>query len=177
MPISSKPEPLPTGPARLRVWLGHGLMRLRSLVPRRAAVRCPTCALDLSRSELYKRIGVCERCSHHFPITARQRIELIADPRSFEELDKKLTMRPPPTGSGVTIADTYPKKLKEAQRETHLQEAVVVGYAAIEEQPIILIVLDFRFMGGSMGAWGGRSAKKSRWRSSAPPAKVCRPWR
>jgi acetyl-CoA carboxylase carboxyl transferase subunit beta len=127
--------------------------KLQSLLPwRRKPTQCPTCALDLSHSESYKKLGVCERCAHHFPITARQRIELLADARSFDEADKKLAIR---QLKSVSIEETYPQKLKEAQRETHLQEAVVTGYAEIEAQPCVLCVLDFRFMGGTMGSTVG----------------------
>ncbi len=135
--------------AWLRWRLNQGAAKLLSLVPKpQPQIRCPTCSLDLTRSESFKRLGVCERCAHHFPITARQRIELIADPRSFEEFGKRLSTR---ALKSVSIEKTYPQKLKEAQRETHLEEAVVTGYVSIEERQLVLVVLDFRFMGGSMG--------------------------
>lgn len=133
----------------IRWRLAQGAVKLRALVPRlRRTSVCPTCSLDLSNSELYRRIGVCERCAHHFPITARQRIELLTDSRTFDEFEKKLSTRPL---RAVSIEESYPQKLKEAQRETHMREAVVTGYAEIEGQSLVLIVLDFRFMGGSMG--------------------------
>jgi acyl-CoA carboxylase subunit beta len=115
---------------------------------KRRALVCPTCGLDLSHSSLYKEAGVCERCGHHFPISAKQRIELLSDPRSFEEFGKSLSAK---SSASMSAEATYPKRLREAQRETHMQEAVITGYAEIEGQRIILIALDFRFMGGSMG--------------------------
>src|SRR5436305_8669120 len=78
---------------------------------KRKALRCPTCTLELAHSDLYKRVGVCERCGHHFPITALQRIELLTDPRSFVEVDRKLRAAPL---ANVSIEETYPRKLKEA---------------------------------------------------------------
>jgi acetyl-CoA carboxylase carboxyl transferase alpha subunit/acetyl-CoA carboxylase carboxyl transferase beta subunit len=115
---------------------------------KRRALQCPTCALDLAHSALYKSAGVCERCGHHFPISARRRIELLSDPRSFEEFNKSLSAKPP---DSLSAEATYRKRLREAQRETHMQEAVITGYADIEERRVVLIVMDFRFMGGSMG--------------------------
>src|SRR5438876_7897640 len=132
----------------LRWQLTRGVQQLWSRLPwRRPSLLCPTCSLDLSHSEMYKRVGVCERCAHHFPIGARRRIELFADPKSFDEFDKKLSTQL----KTVSIEETYPRKLKEAQRETHMQEAVVTGTAEVSGHAVVLIVLDFRFMGGSMG--------------------------
>src|SRR5574342_276109 len=134
-------------------------VRILSLLPQpRPAVRCPTCSLDLTRSESYRHIGVCERCGHHFPITARQRIDLIADPKSFDESEKKLATRESDT---ISAEETYSKLLKEAQRETRLQEAVVTGEAEIEKHPVVLVVLDFRFMGGSMGSAVGEKIARA----------------
>ena len=132
----------------LRWQLTRGVQQLWSRLPwRRPSLLCPTCSLDLSHSEMYKRVGVCERCAHHFPIGARRRIELFVDSKSFDEFDKKLSTQL----KTVSIEETYPRKLKEAQRETHMQEAVVTGTAEVSGRAVVLIVLDFRFMGGSMG--------------------------
>jgi acetyl-CoA carboxylase carboxyl transferase subunit beta len=155
--MSSQPKPATHQVQRLVATVRAGWTRrtdkLRSFIPwRRKPTQCPTCALDLSHSESYKKLGVCERCAHHFPITARQRIELLTDARSFDESDKKLGIR---QLKSVSIEETYPQKLKEAQRETHMQEAVVTGYVEIEQQPCVLCVLDFRFMGGTMGSTVG----------------------
>lgn len=140
------------------VWT-KGAVKLLSFLPKpRPSIQCPTCSLDLTRSETYKQVGVCERCGHHFPITARQRIELIADAKSFDESEKKLVTRESKT---ISAEKTYPKLLKEAQRETHLQEAVVTGEAEIEGQRVVLAVLDFRFMGGSMGAAVGEKIARA----------------
>lgn len=132
-------------------WLWtRGAVKILSFLPKpRLSTQCPTCALDLTHSETYRHVGVCERCGHHFPITARQRIELIADAKSFDEFEKKLVTRESKT---ISAEKTYPKLLKEAQRETHMQEAVVTGEAEIEGGRVVLVVLDFRFMGGSMGS-------------------------
>ncbi|MCA1553571.1 MAG: acetyl-CoA carboxylase carboxyl transferase subunit beta, partial [Chloroflexi bacterium] len=133
----------------IRWQLTRSAQRLWSRAPwRRPALLCPTCTLDLTHSVSYKRFGVCERCAHHFPIGARQRIELLADPKSFEEFDKKLSAAQNKT---ISAEQSYPQKLKAAQRETHMREAVVTGTAQLHGQAVVLIVLDFRFMGGSMG--------------------------
>jgi acetyl-CoA carboxylase carboxyl transferase alpha subunit/acetyl-CoA carboxylase carboxyl transferase beta subunit len=141
-------------------WLiAKGAAKIRALLPKpRAAVLCQTCALDLTRSEMYKHLGVCERCGHHFPITARQRIELLADAKSFDESEKRFATRESKT---VSAEKTYPKLLKEAQHETHLKEAVVTGEAEIESQRVVLVVLDFRFMGGSMGSAVGEKIARA----------------
>jgi acyl-CoA carboxylase subunit beta len=132
----------------VRTKVARGVQAWWARAFKRHVLQCPTCALDLSRSALYKSMGVCERCGHHFPISARQRIELLSDPRSFEEFGKAGAARPP---ASLSAEATYPRRLREAQRETHMQEAVITGIAGIEGLRAILIVLDFRFMGGSMG--------------------------
>ncbi len=139
-------------PRNLWDFVKSALRWLPFLRKRPSAIQCPQCALHLARSETFKHLGVCERCGHHFSIPARQRIELIADAKSFDEFNKKLATR---ESKMVSAEKAYPKLLKEAQRETHLQEAVITGYAAIDAKRVVLVVLDFRFMGGSMGAVAG----------------------
>ena len=116
--MTSEPKKL----SWLNVIFTKSAAKILSLLPKpRAAILCPTCALDLTRSETYKHLGVCERCGHHFPITARQRIELLADAKSFDEFEKKFETRESKT---ISAEKTYPKLLKEAQHETLLKEAV-----------------------------------------------------
>jgi acetyl-CoA carboxylase carboxyl transferase subunit beta len=80
---------------------------------------------------------------------ARARIALLADPKSFKERDRGLVSVDP---LRFTDRRTYRERLLEAQRSTGLREAVVIGGARIEANPVVLVVFDFAFMAGTMGS-------------------------
>jgi len=88
-------------------------------------------------------------CGHHFRIGARQRIEITADPNSFEELFSNLI-----TADPLSFMDSKPyvKRAEEARRKSGENEAVIVGNADILDHRVIISVMDFDFMGGSMGS-------------------------
>ncbi len=119
-------------------------------VPAEDAV-CFNCGADLSLSDTYQHYRVCEKCRFHHSISALERIYLLADPTSFEELDQPYAIMPGASrGNGH-----YQQRIKEAQRRTGLSEAVVTGMCTIGGNPAILVVLDFGFLGGNMGTVAG----------------------
>jgi acetyl-CoA carboxylase carboxyl transferase beta subunit/acetyl-CoA carboxylase carboxyl transferase alpha subunit len=109
---------------------------------------CPQCDADLVGSGTFERFGVCERCRHHFPISARRRIELLLDEGTFRESAPALTLADP-----LLFIDRVPygERLAEAREKTGLDDAVVVGTGRINGRECVLAVFDFEFMGGSMG--------------------------
>ncbi len=109
---------------------------------------CLSCGTDLSQSDRYRRTWVCHECGFHHNISARDRISLLADPGTFKELNHSLISLDPLSFSGGV---SYKKKLFEAQRLTGLTEAAVTGICEIKGSPAVIIVLDFGFLGGSMG--------------------------
>lgn len=110
---------------------------------------CQTCQSDLAGDEYFERYGVCSHCGQHYRITAKQWIELIADSDSFEEFSRHLVSVDP-----LVFSDRLPYKRRvlEAREQTGLTEAAVDGTARIRGQHVVLMVLDFRFLGGSMGS-------------------------
>lgn len=127
--------------------------RLGVFLPERAPKTCPDCSADLRRSPLYREMRVCDYCGHHFPLGARQRIHTLVDPHTFVEIEKYLTTR---------AADpAYAKRVRRAARETHLREAVVIGAAKIQGLDVMLTVLDFGFIGGTMGAVAGEKIARA----------------
>jgi len=80
---------------------------------------------------------------------ARERIMMLADPRAFKELDRGLVSVDP---LRFTDQRSYRERLAEARRRTGLREAVVIGEARLERRPVVLVVFDFDFMGGTMGS-------------------------
>lgn len=110
---------------------------------------CPGCGSHYRDDELAQTLRVCPQCGHHFPVGARDRIEQLADPDSFVEEDAELRSADP-----LNFFDLrpYAERLAEAEIETGLGDAIVCGSATIEEEECRLSVMDFSFMGGSMGS-------------------------
>jgi acetyl-CoA carboxylase carboxyl transferase subunit beta len=110
---------------------------------------CPSCGSHYRDDELVQTLRVCPQCGHHFRVRARERIEQIADPRSFTEEDEELRSADP-----LAFFDLrpYTERLAEAEVETGLGDAIVCGAATIEDTSCQLAVMDFAFMGGSMGS-------------------------
>ena len=110
---------------------------------------CPGCGSHYRDDELAEHLGVCPQCGHHFPVTAGERVGQLVDPGSWHEEATELRSADP-----LSFFDLrpYSERLAEAELSTGLGDAMVVGAAAIEERPCRLAVMDFSFMGGSMGS-------------------------
>ena len=91
----------------------------------------------------------CAGCGHHQRIDSHERIALIADPGSFEALNEALEPTDP-----LTFKDrrAYADRLRESQAATGLRDGVVTGLCRVDGLALALAVMDFRFMGGSMGS-------------------------
>src|SRR5215469_4020442 len=114
------------------------------------AVKCIKCKELLYGRDWEKNLKVCPRCNYHFKLTAQERIDLLADPGSFVEMDADIISVDPL--HFVSRSEVYADKLEEKRRDTGMNEAVVIGHITIEGLPLALAVMDFRFMGGSMGS-------------------------
>jgi acetyl-CoA carboxylase carboxyl transferase subunit beta len=110
---------------------------------------CPTCGSHYREDELALHLRVCPQCGHHFPVRAPARIAQLADPGSFEETEADLRSADP---LGFFDLRPYQERLAEAELKTGLGDAIVTGTAAIEGRPCVFAVMDFSFMGGSMGS-------------------------
>ncbi|HXG76708.1 MAG TPA: acetyl-CoA carboxylase, carboxyltransferase subunit beta [Gaiellaceae bacterium] len=110
---------------------------------------CPGCGSHYRDDELQRTLRVCPQCGHHFRVGARERIAQLADEGSFVEEDADLRSADP---LGFFDLRPYTERLAEAEVETGLGDALVCGRAAIEGRACRLAVMDFEFMGGSMGS-------------------------
>ncbi len=110
---------------------------------------CPGCGSHYREDELAQHLRVCPQCGHHFPVRAPERVEQIADAGSFVETDTELRSADP-----LVFFDLKPyrERLAEAEVTTGLGDALLTGTAEIESIPCRLAVMDFSFMGGSMGS-------------------------
>jgi acetyl-CoA carboxylase carboxyl transferase beta subunit len=109
---------------------------------------CPDCGSHYRDDELEAHLNVCQQCGHHFPMRARSRINLLSDEGSFNEEAADLRSDDP-----LDFFDLrpYAERLAEAEVATGLGEAMMIGSATLEGAPMQLAVMDFAFMGGSMG--------------------------
>ena len=105
---------------------------------------CEACSTVLVDATLYLQYRVCPWCRFHYPLTARERISLLADPGTFRESHRSIVSLGLPASSQIRRA--------RDRRRTGLTEAAITGHGAIGGVPVILIALDFRFLGGTMGA-------------------------
>ena len=110
---------------------------------------CPSCGSHYRDDELEEALHVCAQCGHHYALGARERIAQLVDPGSFEEQDADLRSA---DALGFFDLRPYGERLAEAEVTTGLGDAMVVGSARIDGEPCVLAVMDFTFMGGSMGS-------------------------
>lgn len=99
--------------------------------------------------ELDENLKVCQRCHHHFPIGARERIHSLVETCSFQEMDAEMTSLDVLEFTGVA---SYATKLQDYQKSTGLKDAVITGVGKINAHKVALGVMDFNFLGGSMGS-------------------------
>jgi acetyl-CoA carboxylase carboxyl transferase beta subunit len=119
---------------------------------------CPKCHSHYRDDELEAALWVCAHCGHHFPMRARARIVSLADDGSFAEEAAELRSDDP-----LDFFDLRPygERLAEAELNTGLGEAIVIGRATLDGNPCELAVMDFAFMGGSMGSAVGEKFSRA----------------
>ena len=101
---------------------------------------------------------VCPKCDYHFSQSARERLAHLLDPESFHELDTDLA---PVDVLQFRGAANYSDRLKTYQEKTGLKDAVISGMGRLEERPISIAVMDFDFLGGSMGSVAGEKITRA----------------
>jgi acetyl-CoA carboxylase carboxyl transferase subunit beta len=119
---------------------------------------CPKCHSHYRDDELEEALWVCGQCGHHFPMRARARIASLVDEGSFVEEAADVRSHDP-----LAFFDLrpYTERLAEAEVNTGLGEAIVIGHAALEGAECELAVMDFAFMGGSMGSAVGEKFSRA----------------
>lgn len=111
--------------------------------------KCPTCLELIHQTERARNLECCPRCNAHFRLSCQKRIALLADQGTFVELFNTFKTHDP---LGFVDTERYTDRLQIAQKKTGRDEAAIVGTCLLNGKPIALGVLDFGFMGGSMGS-------------------------
>src|SRR5262245_24103166 len=120
--------------------------------------KCPQCGDMLFNKQLEKADRICPTCGHHFRLSAEARLGMLLDPGTFRERDAGLQSVDP---LGFIDTKPYPERVATAQSQTGLRDAAIRGFGAIEGQQVSICVMDFGFMGGSMGAVVGEKVARS----------------
>jgi acetyl-CoA carboxylase carboxyl transferase subunit beta len=132
--------------------------RPRSNVPEGLWVKCDSCKEIVYSRDLDRNLKVCPHCGHHFRIDARARIALLLDEPEPRELFAGISPTDP-----LSFRDTkrYRDRLKSYQQAVGERDAVIVVQGAIEEIPVVLAAMEYRFMGGSMGSVVGEKITRA----------------
>jgi len=130
----------------------------RDVYPADLWTKCPTCETMLFNKQLEKALRVCTTCGHHFRLSADARLELLVDPGTWSERDAGLQSV---DVLGFVDQKPYPDRLAAAQTATGMRDAAVWGTAALGGTTAALCVMDFGFMGGSMGAVVGEKVTRA----------------
>ena len=146
-------------------WLKRERKRIHSRgepkpeVPEGLWTKCEGCGEALFQTVLEENLWTCPKCDFHFRVPARIYLGVLTDPGSFEERFAELE-----AGDPLEFRDArmkYPDRLKGAQTETGLKDAAIAGRATVGGKPVSLTIMDFFFMGGSMGSVVGEKVARS----------------
>ena len=130
----------------------------RDVYPPDLWTKCPTCSTMLFNKQLDKNLRVCTTCGHHFRLSAEARIAHLLDHGTWTEHDAGLQSV---DALGFVDQRPYPDRLVAAQTATGMRDAAVWGTGAIGGTEVALCVMDFGFMGGSMGAVVGEKVARA----------------
>jgi acetyl-CoA carboxylase carboxyl transferase subunit beta len=120
-------------------------------------VRCPGCSQVIFKADLAANMNVCPKCGHHFRISARGRIENLLEP-GYELVDLDLRSTDP---LEFTDLKPYKNRLRDAQKKTGLNDAIMNAVGYIGTLPVVLSVMEYSFIGGSMGSVVGETIARA----------------
>ena len=120
--------------------------------------KCESCGGIVYNKKVEENFKVCPKCDYHFQMSAWERVKMLADTETFREYDSDMRSADP-----LKFSDSkpYTERLAEAQEKTGLTEAVLTGEMTVEELPVVVGILDFSFMGGSMASVVGEKITRA----------------
>ncbi len=124
-------------------------------IPKGLWIKCPSCGESIYNQQLDENSRVCTKCDYHFAMNARARLQLVLDPDSFAEEDAGL--------EAVNALDfpKYTERLAVEREKKCLKDAVISGTGRIKDMPVSVAVMDFSFLGGSMGVVVGEKITRA----------------
>ena len=127
-------------------------------VPEGLWMKCPACEETLFRKAVESNLWVCPKCQHHMRMSARTRIEQLLDPGTYEPLDEGLVAVDP-----LEFVDSkpYPARISDTQRKTGERDALLSGFGFVKGRRVVVAVMDFTFLGGSMGSVVGEKITRA----------------
>jgi acetyl-CoA carboxylase carboxyl transferase subunit beta len=130
----------------------------RKDIPDGMWTKCDSCGEIIHRKQLEQQLFTCAKCNFHFRIGSKEYIAILLDDGSFKELDRKMHSTDP-----LKFTDTKPYKdrIRDTIRKTELNDAVRTGTGKINNTEIALAVMDFSFIGGSMGSVVGEKTARA----------------
>jgi acetyl-CoA carboxylase carboxyl transferase subunit beta len=121
-------------------------------------VKCDGCKQILWKKDLDANFQCCPKCNHHFKLGARARLEMLFDEGRYTEHDAGLASTDP---LGFRDTKTYRDRLRRAEKETGLKDALITGEGLLERKPLMVCAMEFGFIGGSMGAVVGEKIARA----------------
>jgi acetyl-CoA carboxylase carboxyl transferase subunit beta len=134
-----------------------------SRVPEGLYVKCSACKEIIYRKEVVQNLSVCPKCSFHFRLSARERIDLICE-RDWEEFDAGLVSTDP---LGFRDTKAYATRLKDGREKTDSHDAVVTAMGTLGGRPAVVAAMEYGFIGGSMGVVVGEKVTRAVERAAA----------
>src|ERR1700731_2471707 len=121
-------------------------------------VKCEGCRQIIWKKDLEENLNVCPKCEKHFRIDARTRLALLLDENQYETLDGNLSSTDP-----LKFVDLkpYSSRLKQAQKDTGLKDAIINAQGKLLGRPVVASVMEYAFIGGSMGAVVGEAITRA----------------
>ncbi len=120
--------------------------------------KCPSCDAFVYHKRLKRNLGVCPECNYHFRLPVRERLALLLDEGSFDELGGDIE---PVDALAFTDTKPYVDRIAEAQRRTGYREGALYGSASIGGNPLIVAAMDFAFIGGSLSGGVGEAITRA----------------
>jgi acetyl-CoA carboxylase carboxyl transferase subunit beta len=121
-------------------------------------VKCESCRQIIWKKDLEENMNVCPKCDKHFRIDARTRLAQLLDENQYEVVDADISSTDP-----LKFVDLkpYSSRLKQAQKDTGLKDAVINAHGKLAGRPVVASVMEYSFIGGSMGAVVGEAITRA----------------
>ena len=121
-------------------------------------LKCKQCGEIIYKKELDRNLYVCWKCGYHFRMIAKNYIKLLSDDGKFEEFNENIKSEDP---LKFRAAKRYSDQLKASIKKTGTNEAVLTGFGKIKNRSVVLVVMNFSFIGGSMGSVVGEKIARA----------------